>query len=234
MPAFEMEKHTAQDEKFHAYIDELLGMGIPPKDFIHLFPIFTGWVNLARYLGLYELYKMTRGVLGHMAEIGTWKGASFLFMAKLLQIFEPHSLTQVHGFDWFEGMQYDQDKDIPNYQGMYTADQATLERLVRMQGLEKTAILHSMDVTKELVPFMEAHPSLQFKMVFLDCAAYHVVTKSLEALWPRVTPGGVVIFDHANNSDLPQEQQAIRDFLGDAKLRTLDFCRTPTAYVVKE
>jgi hypothetical protein len=229
-----MQKHALEDEKFHAYVGELLGMDIPPKEFIHLFPLFTGWVNLARYLGLYELYKLTRGVLGHMAEIGTWKGSSFLFLAKLVRIFEPHSTTQVHGFDWFAGMKYDSVQDKTDHQGMYTADQATLERLVRMQGLENTAILHSMDVTKELAPFMEAHPSLQFKLVFLDCAAYQVVTKSLEALWPRVTPGGVIIFDHANNSELPQEQQAIRDFLGDVKLRTLDFCRTPTAYLVKE
>ncbi len=234
MSAFELQKHAEQDEKFHAYVEELLAMDIPAKDLIHLFPIFTGWVNLARFLCLYELYKMTRGVLGHLAEIGTWKGASFLFLAKLVQIFEPHSLTQVHGFDWFEGMKYDAAQDKTDHQGMYAADQATLERLVRMQGLDNIAMVHGMDVTRELGPFIEAHPSLQFKLVFLDCAAYNVVSKSLEALWPRVTPGGVVVFDHANNSDLPQEQQAIRDFLGDAKLRTLDFCRTPTAYIVKQ
>jgi hypothetical protein len=224
--SFELRKHAEPDEKFHAYVRELLAMEVPPKDLIHLFPLFTGWVNLARFLCLYELYKMTRGVLGHMAEIGTWKGASFLFLAKLVQIFEPNSLTQVHGFDWFEGMKYDSAQDKADHQGMYAADQATLERLVRMQGLDNIALVHGMDVTKELGPFVEAHPSL-------DCAAYNVVTKSLEALWPRLTPGGVLIFDHANNSDLPQEQQAIRDVLGQTPLRTLDFCRTPTAYVVK-
>ena len=234
MPSFEMQKHASQDEKFHAYIEELLGMDIPPKDLIHLFPLFTGWVNLARFLFLYEMYKKTQGVLGHLAEVGTWKGASFLFLAKLVRIFEPHSPTQVHGFDWFEGMKYDAAQDKTDHQGMYAADQATLERLVRMQGLENIALVHGMDVTRELGPFVEAHPSLQFKLVFLDCAAYHVVSKSLEALWPRVTPGGVVIFDHANNSDLPQEQRAIRDVLGQVKLRTLEFCRTPTAYLIKE
>ena len=44
---------------------------------------------------------MTLGVAGHIAEIGVYKAAGTLFFAKLTKIFEPESLTLVHGFDWF-------------------------------------------------------------------------------------------------------------------------------------
>ena len=71
--------------------------------FIHYFPCFTGSQTLSRYLTFYECYKNTLGLAGHIAEVGIYKGGSFLFFSKLVQIFENNTFTQVHGFDWFKG-----------------------------------------------------------------------------------------------------------------------------------
>lgn len=89
----------------HSYsnsIKNLELMNFEFKEVVEDFPRFTGHMSIGRYLTLYELYKKTEGIAGHIAEVGTFKGTSLLWFAKLLQIFEPNSLTQVHGFDWFK------------------------------------------------------------------------------------------------------------------------------------
>lgn len=230
----EKDKFTAQDAEFHDYIESLLAMDIPKKDMVHQFPLFTGWVNIARYLFCYEMYKKTLDVTGHICEIGIWKGASFLFFSKLVKIFEPYAQTQVHGFDWFQGMDYQDGRDVSVHQGQYSGEKDTLLKLIEMQGLEGTSIVHDMDVTKGLVPFLEKNQSLQFKLIFLDCAVYEVLQICLEHLWPRLSKGGIMIFDHANNQEVPQEQAAIRDVLGDElALQSWPHTRTPTAFLVK-
>ena len=45
----------------------------------------------------------TLGLRGNCCDVGTWKGSSFLFIAKLIKIFEPYSKTKIYGFDWFKG-----------------------------------------------------------------------------------------------------------------------------------
>ena len=49
-----------------------------------------------------EAYKLTL-VLVATADVGMFKGALKFFFSKLATIFEPNSLVQVHGFDWFKG-----------------------------------------------------------------------------------------------------------------------------------
>ena len=53
-------------------------------DFMEHFTSYIGHMSLSRVLGLYELYKRTLGVSGHIGEIGTYKGASFFLFAKLV------------------------------------------------------------------------------------------------------------------------------------------------------
>jgi len=230
----EKDKFKEQDQAFHDYIEKLLEMKPAPKDLIHHFPIFTGWVNLARHLFFYEMYKKTLGVSGHICEIGTWTGASFLFFAKLVRIFEPHATTQVHGFDWFKGMQYSDQRDADRHQGDYGADYQTLCKMIEMQGLEGEAVVHNMDVAEDLPSFLEDHPSLHFKLVFLDCPVYAVLETCLRELWPRMNQGAIMLFDHANSQSVPQEQRAVREILGDVSMRTWPHTRTPTGYLVKE
>ena len=75
-------------------------MNFTQDEIIEDFPRFSGHMSIGRYLTLYELYKKTEGIAGHIAEVGTYKGSSLLWFTKLVQIYESESLTQVHGFDW--------------------------------------------------------------------------------------------------------------------------------------
>ncbi len=63
---------------FSDYLASLDEMAPTAKDVISSFPVYVGYVSLARYLAFYELYKQVMDLPGHIAEIGTYRGASFL------------------------------------------------------------------------------------------------------------------------------------------------------------
>lgn len=222
------------DKDFHANLQKMIELDIDQAELIHHFPSYTGHVNLARYLLLYDLYKKCYELSGHIADIGTWKGPSFFFMSKLVRLFESYSMTQVHGFDWFKGMQPDLGDDR-TLKGLYTdCDYEMILKLIDIQNLKDIAIIHKMDLTTELDAFFEKYPHLRFKMVFLDCGIAKVLEKSLENFWPRLVHGGILIMDHYNSELSPSESKILEQFVGNNHIKHFPFNRQPTAYVIKE
>jgi hypothetical protein len=227
------QKFAEPDALYFHYIQQLKQMQVDTQDLVFQFPVFVGQVNLARYLFFYDLYKRVMELNGHMADVGTYKGASFLFMAKMLKLFEPHNTTQVHGFDWFQGMQPGQ-ADCAQQQGQYQADYDTLLRLTTLQGLSDVAVLHKMDLTQELDGFMDANPHMRFKLVFIDCGMEQVLEKTLPAFWDRLVMGGILIMDHYNCEVSPTESRLVDSVVGQNRIRQIPCNRQPTAYIVKE
>ncbi|MBV8856076.1 MAG: class I SAM-dependent methyltransferase [Acidobacteria bacterium] len=233
MAEYETRKFAERKEPYYEGLKEVLSLGYSAEDLIHHFPSFVGHMTLSRFLVLYELYKMTLGVAGHIAEAGVYKGAGTLLFAKLTQIFEGESLTLVHGFDWFEGMDPSAEERDEAGVSSYKEDYLRLMRLIKAQKLDHLVHIHKLDLKEELADFFEKHQSLQFKLVFLDAGQYDVVKSCLINFWPRLTSGGVLVLDQFNHEHAPGEARAIREVLPDAQLRTFPFGWMPTAYVVK-
>jgi hypothetical protein len=221
-------------EPYWKGIREILDMGIAPADLIHHAPAFAGHINLARYLALYEAYKMALPYAGHIAEAGIWKGTCTIFFAKLTRLFEPDSNTLVHGFDWFQGERRAGEEAKLVQQGLYAASFDWVSRLVSVQGLDDVIRLHKVDLARDLPEFFARHPHLQFKLVFLDCGLYEVVRACLEQFWPRLTPGGLLILDNFNHEAAPGEAMAVRELLPGKAIRSFQFPLQPTAYVIKD
>ena len=95
----EVKKFQHRRGPYYEGLEAIKGLGYEIDDFVHHFPCFVGHMTLSRFLALYECYKKVLGLAGHLAGVGIYKGASLLWMTKLIQIFEPESLTQVHAFD---------------------------------------------------------------------------------------------------------------------------------------
>mgnify|MGYP007071564046 CR=1 FL=1 len=203
------------------------------KEIVEDFPRFTGHMSIGRYLTLYELYKKTEGIAGHIAEVGTFKGTSLLWFAKLLQIFEPNSLTQVHGFDWFKGTGKDS-IDLKIEEGSYSYNYEELLKVIEFQNLQNMCFVHKLDVVKELKEFFERNPHFYFKLVFLDAGFYDVVKNSLIELWPRLNKGGILILDQFGHELSPGEAIAVKEILPGAKIQTLNNSWMPMAYIIKE
>src|SRR6185436_4138957 len=89
----ESSKFAHRREPYYQGLERIKSLGYTTEDFLHHFPAFVGHMTLARTLSLYEAYKATLGLAGHIAEVGVFRGASTLLFAKLVEIFEPNSLT---------------------------------------------------------------------------------------------------------------------------------------------
>jgi predicted O-methyltransferase YrrM len=217
---------------YYEGLEKIKSLGYTYEDLLHHFPAFVGHMTLARFLCLYDAYKATLGLAGHIAEVGVFRGASTLMFAKLVEIFEPNSLTQVHGFDWFQGNQPSESE--PNI--VPGADTETYERvqsLVSAQHLDHVVKIHQLDVVHELTSFFEKHSHLQFKLVFLDAGMYEVVAAALPQFWARLNKGGHLLLDQYNFDIAPGETRAVRELLPDVQVRTFPQGWMPSAYIVK-
>lgn len=247
----EYSKFSIRRNPYRNAIRQILKMGFTSDDFIHHNPAFAGHMNLARFLALYESFKRTLDIAGHIAEVGVWKGSSLLYFAKLSQIFEPEALTLVHGFDWFKGMSTGSDEQTPRVQELWqestsseeevrprTDDEAEemykkIKKLIEVQALGHIVHLHKIDVTKELNSFFAQHPHIQFKLVFLDAGTYEVVRACLPHFWSRLSGGGILILDQYNHEIAPGETRAVREYLPDIPIYSYIFTNHPSAYIVK-
>lgn len=226
-----LRRFSETDKEYGAGLEKLLGLEIPKVDLIHQFPLFAGHVNIARYLAIYESFKMVQGICGHYADVGTWKGSSFLFIAKLIKLFETYSTFQVHAFDWFKGMDSGKEDADGNYRGNYEL----LINLVQIQGLSPIAVVHEIDLMNELADFEKdpVYASLHYKYVFMDCGHKDVLEKALPFFWNRLLTGGIMLFDHFG-SDIKEETEIVKSVLPKRSvIRTFPFTRQPTGYVLK-
>ncbi|MBI5403544.1 MAG: class I SAM-dependent methyltransferase [Ignavibacteriae bacterium] len=229
---FETQKFADKKNSYYKGVEIIKSLNYKIEDFIEYFPCFSGHLTIARYLSFYESYRDTLGLAGHIAEVGTYKGASLLFFAKMVQIFEPNTLTQVHGFDWFKGNEPDKwESKIVKHGDIESYDR--LMKLIKAQLLQNTVFVHKLDVTKQLTKFFKKYPHLQFKIVFLDAGMYKVVKSCLPVFWERLTKGGYLILDQFNHEVAPGETKAVKEFLKDKEVRTFPFGWMPTAYIIK-
>ena len=203
------------------------------EDYYTHFPCFIGAKDISRFLSLFECYKKTLGIAGHIAEVGVFRGAVSFFFAKLSLLYEPQSLTQVHGFDWFREPTQEELSSIPLGLKYYEPYQRITE-LIGVQGLQNHIHIHRLNVLTELHGFFLRYNHLQFKLVFLDIGEYDQVSACIREFWPRLSNGGIMIFDQYNNEVAPGETKAVKELLpSDAVIRTFPFGFMPTAYVIK-
>lgn len=220
-------------EEYYRNLDLILKMGYENEDFIHHFPAFSGNLTLIRNFSLYEVYKRTLGISGHIAEIGVYKGAGTLLFGKLAQIFEPDSLCMVHGFDNFGGTRAVPENPLQVQDGN-KENEERLRRLILLQNLDNTVKIHKLDVEIDLPAFFEKHPHLRFKLVFLDSGTYECTSEAIKYFWPRLNVGGIMIFDQYNNEVSPGETRAVTELLPNEKIETMQPSWMPASFVVKK
>jgi hypothetical protein len=230
----ETAKFDHRREAYYEALQVLVKHAGDPANLLHHFPAFCGHVTLARILCLYEVYKMTLGQSGHIAEAGIFKGTSVLQFAKMMQLFEPESLSLVFGFDWFRGNHPEGAESELVEDGSYFASYEDVQQLVSLQKLDPIIRLVNLDLASEdLSLFMQENQHLHFKIVMLDCGLYEVVRNCISELWPRLNKGGILLLDNFNHETAPGEARAVRELLPDAKVLTFPFCAQPSAYIVK-
>jgi hypothetical protein len=162
-----------------------------------------------------DLLARTRSVPGAIAECGVYRGSTLVPIA--LESRRHHG-GPVLGFDSFRG--FDETVEIDVRLG--GAEDGTR----RLNGFDDTSIdlvqrkLHwlGLEATVRLVPgpFAETLPRYAdraFSFVHLDCDLYQSYRDCLESFWPRLSPGGIVLFDEYDDPSWPGCNLAVDEFV---------------------
>jgi hypothetical protein len=178
-------------------------------------PLFAGIYSISRFLAISKLVERSLVVPGHLAEVGSWRGANLLFMAKLQRILDPHSNKQVHAFDGFEGLQdfAPADGDATAARGMYKGSIDELTDIIDLYALNDDIVIHKGMVENTLPELLAARPELSFSLVYIDVDLYSPTLVALNQFHERLASGGMFVLDEWNIAKFPGESVAVREFL---------------------
>lgn len=224
-------------EKLGEYYYEMVDSGCIqindiPKRIVSDINCYIGDAKLSDALFKYEMYKKVLDLAGDIAEIGIFRGDSFLFWAKLIKIFEPYNLTQVYGFDWFQGMK-PSSVDDAFQENKYCGEYEHLMDIIKWQKLDNIALVQNMDVITEMEKFVNDRPYLRLKILYIDCGIKEVMEASYKYLYPRLVKGGILLMDHFNYKVSPTESDIVDKYIGDNIIHQMPFARQPSGYIIK-
>jgi len=164
---------------------------------------------------LFRFLEESRGIEGNVAECGVYLGASIVPMAIYL---EQHGIGKhIYGFDSFEGFDESVAVDLAlggaddpqkRVAGFSEASYERLARKLRWFELHGRVSLVKGYFNRTL-PRFSGHT---FSFVHLDCDIYESYRETLEFFYPRVSTGGVILFDEYNDPPWPGCNKAVDEF----------------------
>ncbi len=136
-------------------------------------------------------------------ECGVWKGQSAKFLAEIALRARSH----LHLFDTFEGMpQTDPQKDF-HRKGNFS--DTSLEGVKNfLSEYRDTAVFHPGFIPDTFSGLENS----QIAFVNIDVDIYKSVKDSLEFVYPRMLPGGIILFDDYGWHSCPGARQAVDEF----------------------
>jgi predicted O-methyltransferase YrrM len=200
------------------------------------------WENLRADCGRDSMCALLESALaleGDAIECGVYRGASIVRLARMLKEHAPEKT--LFGLDSFQGFPAENveacdvgpQRTLSGIKGKFRFCADTPERLER--------IFRTYDVRAELVPgfFADTLPRFadhRFCFVHLDVDLYASYKECLEALYDRLTPGGVIVFDEWNYDEWPGSTRAIKEFF-DGRPERVQTCterEQPSFFIRKE
>ncbi len=188
-----------------------------PADYNHspfLPRVYRG--SLDRYLYFKDMVEKVRPVEGDIVECGVSIGYGALLFTLFSDYIDKPRIY--HGFDSFEGfpdpVEKDENTPIPG-RGFWASPPDTVIKVLRDGRLPEQTIRERIRLHKgwfdQTLPTYEGRIAL----LHLDCDLYDSYKLSLETLYDKVQPGGVIMFDEYGDDRWPGATKAIDAFFSD-------------------
>ena len=215
------------------------------------------WMVLARrqwtkrFLAHSELFKQTINVPGDIAELGVFRGIGLFTWANLLESYCIGDRTKVvWGFDNWEGFTAFSPEDgeevehVDKVLGAFSPKDHYQELLSAIAVFDSDRFIPQKPRIKLVegpleetaVSFVQNNPGVRFSLIHFDCDLYAPTKTALEAFWPLLSRGGIMLFDEYGIHQWPGETKAVDEFLADKpglRLQTFDWTNTPAAWLVR-
>lgn len=223
---------------------------LSPLDIINDFPVYARRTTIKRFLAHYELFRQTLDLPGDIVELGVFRGHSLLTWANFLESRNIGDRTKkVWGFDNFKGFDSLSPEDGPEYEhvqkvaGGFSPEnhfEALTEAIKifdndRFVPWKKRIELIVGNVEETVPQFIEQFPGLRISLLHFDIDLYNPTLVGLKHFFPRVVPGGVVIFDEYGVLEWGGESQAVEEYLSGQgyKIKKFDWNNIPGGYIIK-
>lgn len=166
------------------------------------FMLYAHPSRMAKLLAHLEAYQRVFDVPGAVVECGVFKGASFVTLATFRKLVDPMPDRPLIGFDTFAEFpttEFAPDvakrKAFIDEAGSQSIAKDELHAVLERKGLGERVDLVAGDITRTLPAYIDAHPELRVALLNLDTDIYEPAKVILEQLWPRMSPGGIVLLD---------------------------------------
>ena len=165
---------------------------------------------------IFKLLAQCRDIEGDVAECGVYRGATLIPIALYLK--QRGIGKMVYGFDSFEGFPDSVNIDIglggrdifsKHVGGLGDTSYEELARKVARFGVSSKVSL----IKGYFQETLQRCATSRFSFVHLDCDLYQSYKECLEFFYPRLTPGGIVLFDEYNDPPWPGCNKAVDEFL---------------------
>ena len=227
----------------------LLKQHLDDHDLIANLASFGRRMHFMKGFAHYEVFNKIKDLPGDIVECGVYKGSSLLTFARFLETFCPGDRTRkVLGFDHFRGLADRTEKDgldarVGNTaEGWNPADfRDTLFALVDAFNQDSfvpqrpRVELVDGDVCKTAAQYAAENPGLRISLLHLDMDLYEPTLAALEAFWPRLLTGGVVLLDEYAIREWPGETEAVETFFKGAvpRIEKFAWASAPAGYFIK-
>jgi hypothetical protein len=246
-------KKTGIDADIEALIREHCeNFNINSLDAVKLFPVLARRQLLKRFLAHTEFFKMTLDIPGDIVELGVFRGLGLMTWANLLECYCIGDRTKrVIGFDNWVGFKKFSEEDgeedsasqkvidgfSPANYKQELLDAISIFDKDRFIPWKKRVLLVDGDIEDSAPLFIEENPGIRLSLVHFDCDLYAPTKAALDAFWPRLSRGGIFMFDEYAMPDWPGETKAVDEFLADKpniKIKKLRWTNAPAGYLIKE
>lgn len=194
----------------------------------------------------FQLFNKVKELNGDIVECGVFKGSGMVLWLKLLDLYSPHDIRKVIGFDFFDRNFVDKIEDDTDREMMsqvFTRCNDLEDYDISEEGIY-TKILDC-DISKnrfELVKgdisitsrkFCEERPGFRISLLYMDLDLEEPTYEALRNFWSRVVKGGIIVFDEYSYHTW-SESNAVDRFVKEHNLILYKTnVKSPTAYIVK-
>jgi hypothetical protein len=222
---------------------------VEDEDIIQQLGVFQRRIFFTRTLIHYEIFKMVQDLPGCIADCGVYKGESLFNFARFLEMTCPGDrIRKVYGFDDFQGLRdFGEEDAIGDKSGAHVGGYRAVDFKKTLFSLVDTFNKDSFvpqvprielvegDITKTAKAFVEERKGIRFSLIHLDFDLYEPTMAALEAFYPKLVPGGIVLLDEYALEAFPGESKALEDYF-DGKppvIKKLPWNTTPGGYFIK-
>lgn len=193
-----------------------------------------------------DIFNKIKDLNGDIVECGVFKGSGLMLWIKLLELYSPHDIRKVIGFDFFDKNFVNDLHDTIDKKMMeevFTRCKTLQSEDISEQGIKKKLIDNNVskgrfdlvkgDVCVTCEEYIKDKPGLRISLLYLDMDLEEPTYKALINFWPRIVKGGVIVFDEYGYH-VWSESNAVDKFVLENNLILYKTnVKSPTAYIIK-